>query len=73
MPARLRDIVGALKRLGLEVDEPRKGSHFMVRREGSRPYPLSAHNGLRSEIADKYVRGLCAHFGLDVEAFKKLL
>jgi hypothetical protein len=73
MPAWLRSIVLALKELGLVVDEPKKGSHYMVRREGARPYPLSAHNGLKSEITDKYIKGLCAHFGLDLEAFKKRL
>jgi hypothetical protein len=73
MPARLRDIISALKALGITVDEPKKGSHFMVRREGARPYPLSAHNGTKSEITDKYIRGLCTHFGLDFEAFKRSL
>jgi hypothetical protein len=73
MPARLREIVAVLKQLGIVVEEPKKGSHFMVRREGVRPYPLSGHNGLKSEISDKYIRGLCAHFGLDVDTFKKLL
>jgi hypothetical protein len=73
MPARLRDLVRVLESLGITVEEPKKGSHFMLRREGSRPYPLSGHNGLKSEITDKYIKGLCAHFGLDLEAFKRSL
>ncbi len=33
----------------------------------------TAHNGLRSDMPDVYVKGLCRHFDIDYEAFKKLL
>jgi hypothetical protein len=36
-------------------------------------YPLPAHNGLRSEITDDYIRAFCRHFGLDEAAFRALL
>jgi hypothetical protein len=53
MPARLRDIITVLRRMGIRVDEPKKGSHSMVRCDGARPYPLSAHNRLKSEISER--------------------
>jgi len=36
-------------------------------------YPLPAHNGLRTEIDDKYIAAFCKHFGLEEDEFRKLL
>jgi predicted RNA binding protein YcfA (HicA-like mRNA interferase family) len=73
MPARLRDIIGALKHFGVEVEEPSSGSHFKAKRDGSRVYTIPAHNGRKTEISDIYIRALCAHFGIDLAEFEKLL
>ncbi len=70
MPARLQAIVRVAAKHGIDCREPRSGSHYKLVK-GSTVFPLSAHNGLKTEIADVYIRKLCEAFGLDVEAFKK--
>jgi len=73
MPAKLRDIVRALEAMGGTV-EPSKGgsSHWKATRNGT-VYPLAAHNGLKSEISDLYIKGLCRCFGLDEREFRALM
>jgi hypothetical protein len=73
MGARLRDIRRAASAHQIEVTEPSSGSHWQCRRAGSRMYPLPAHNGLRTEIDDKYLSAFCKHFGLDEDEFRKAL
>lgn len=73
MPARLRDLLAALQDFGIDHEMPKKGSHWKLRRAGSRPYPLTAHNGLRSEIPDEYIQGACRHFGIERELLLKRL
>ena len=36
-------------------------------------YPISAHDGLKSEISDVYLRGVCRCFDLDIEVLRKHL
>jgi hypothetical protein len=72
MPARLREIIRICDRFGISVG-PGKGSHWKAKRAGCRPYPIPAHNGERSEIADEYIRGLCRAFGVDYDEMKRLL
>lgn len=70
---RLRDIKRAVEHLGHEVVPPRGGgSHYRVRVAG-RVYPLPAHNGLRTDISEVYVTGLCRVLGMSVDDFKALL
>lgn len=71
MPVRLRVLVRAANKLGIAIDEPKSGSHWKATRD-SEVYPIPAHNGLRSEIDDRYLRGFCAAFGLELEELKKL-
>ncbi len=73
MPARLRDVIRVAESLGCEVRRPRSGSHWRFLRPGCRTYPISAHNGLRSEVPDAYILALCRNFGFDPEMFRKLL
>jgi hypothetical protein len=74
MPPRLRDLKRALElQAGFRVEEPRSGSHWKVRGPGGKSYPIPAHNGLKTEISEVYVRGLCRTFGLDEAEFRKLL
>jgi hypothetical protein len=39
--------------------------HFMARRGDGRGYTIPAHNGLKTEVPDKYLKALCKHFGID--------
>ena len=72
MPARLRDIKRALEARGISVEEPKGSSHW----KATAPritYTIPAHNGLRTEITDIYIRALCRAFALDYETFKREL
>jgi hypothetical protein len=73
MPARLREIMRVCATFGIEVQKPGGGSHWKARRDGSGTYPMPAPNGERTEIPDKYIRGLCRHFDIDYSEMKRLL
>jgi hypothetical protein len=73
MPARMGDIVRAARRMGIEVEEGQATSHWKFRRGMYRPYPIPAHNGLKQEISDKYIRAMCRALGLSEDEFRKLL
>lgn len=71
MPARLRDIKRALEARGITVETPPSGgSHYRARKD-SIVYPIPSHGGLKGEINDIYIRGLCRRFGLDEDAFRR--
>jgi hypothetical protein len=72
MPASLRALKRAIEALGGTVEEPRSGSHWKAR-HGAACYPIPAHNGTKTEIADKYIRGLCRNLGLDEAALREKL
>jgi len=72
MPARLSALKRALESMGIEVIKPSAGSHWKARREG-KVYPITAHNGERTEIGEDYIRGVCRCFNLDVEELRKRL
>lgn len=67
MPRRARDIIRAVRDLGIELVPPSKGSHYKFVR-GSTVYPIPLHNGEKTEIDDKYINGLCRAFGIDKKA-----
>ena len=71
MPLRLRQIKKRAKDFGISLEEPRRGSHWKLRRGNEGVYPITAHNGLKSEIPDVYIRGLCNHFRIDLKEFKR--
>jgi predicted RNA binding protein YcfA (HicA-like mRNA interferase family) len=75
MPARLRALCEALKHYGIQGVTRTKGSHHIFHNPSGkgRPYPIPAHNGLRTEIPDEYIRGLCRAFGIDYEELRKRL
>lgn len=76
MGCRIADLRKALRSFGLDVVESGRGRHpFKVRRaNGSGPtYPLKAHNGLKSELADCYVEGICDLYGIDEKALRAKL
>jgi hypothetical protein len=66
MPARFGDLVRALRALGYTVDEPSSGSHWKVYARDGKMFPIPAHNALRSEVADKYLRSLCRALDIDI-------
>lgn len=72
MPARLRDLKRSLESLGVRVDEPARGSHWHASKDGRR-YPIPAHNSLKSEIQDVYIRGVCRALGLDEAELRRRL
>ena len=63
MPMRLRNFVDWLKDYGVTVEPASR--HFAARREGYSVYPIPAHNGLKTEIPNKYLKGCCKHFEID--------
>lgn len=72
MPARLQDIKRVLESLGVTIEMPRSGSHYKAVKGGVM-YPIPAHNGMRTEIGDQYIRGLCRAFEIDPQSFKAKL
>lgn len=72
MPARLRDIKRALNSLGIDVNEPKKGSHWKAV-HGTTCYTIPAHAGLKEEVSDVYIKAMCRAFGLDYAEFKAKL
>lgn len=66
-------MVSALKAMGLTVDPaPGGGSHYRAVLDG-KVYPIPAHNGTKTEIADVYIKGVCRCFSLDYAELKKKL
>jgi hypothetical protein len=72
VPASLRALKRAVETLGGTVDEPKSGSHWKARRAGI-CYPIPAHNGLKTEISDRYINGLCRALGIDPAALRAAL
>ena len=57
MPIRLKKLKQRLGSLGYRVEQPKRGSHWKVYGPGGVMYPIPAHNGLKTEIGDAYLRG----------------
>jgi hypothetical protein len=72
LPTRFRDLVRVLADYNVDVVAPTSGSHWKAVRDG-RSYPIPAHNGLRAEIPDLYIRGVCHCYGLDYAELRKKL
>ena len=73
MAKRLANIKKRAADYGVDLVKPRRGSHWKFRRAKDGSYPVPAHNGLRTEIDDVYIRGLCNHFGIDPAEFAEKL
>lgn len=63
MPMRLRDFGQWLKEHDIEIEPAKR--HWCARKAGYGMYPLPAHNGPKTELPDKYLKGACKHFGID--------
>lgn len=73
MPARFRNMVKAAKSYGFELQR-KKGRHvYKLKRDGARAFPITAHNGLKSEITDIYINEFCDQYGIDRQEFRKKL
>lgn len=72
MPYRLTDYSRALRTWGIDV-EACGGRHPFKAIRGGDSFPFKAHNGMRSEISDRYISALCERFGIDIAEFKKKL
>lgn len=73
MPARFRNIKRALESIGLQVVEADGTSHWKIMDAAGKMYPIPLHNGLKTEVSDVYLRGICRAFGIDWATLKKLL
>ena len=73
MPARLRNMAKAAGHFGIALEPPRSGSHWQFRGQDGVMYPVPAPNGLKSEISDEYINGLCRAFKLIRSEFKRRL
>lgn len=75
MPARLRSLCEVLRGYGIQGVSRTKGSHHIFHHPSGkgRPYPIPAHNGMKTEIPDVYIRGICRAFALDYEQVKRRL
>lgn len=72
MPARLRDIKRVAAASGIECITPKGTSHWKFKSaHGS--YVIPAHNGLKTEITDRYIRAFCKAFGFDFDSFLRSL
>ena len=65
---RLKKLIRCLKEHDIAVERPRRGSHWKFKKDGFRTYPVAAHNGDRTEVPDRYLRGLIRNFDLDDDA-----
>lgn len=63
MPMRLGEFAQWLKSHGVTIEPARR--HFMARRGEGRGYTIPAHNGMKSQIPDVYLKQCCKHFGID--------
>lgn len=73
MPARLRDIAREAAAFGVTIDEKGGKHNYKARRPGRRAYPIPAHNGWKTEVTDKYIRGMCRNLGIDEAALFEAL
>ena len=74
MSARLSRIEAVAAQYGITISKPTgRGSHWKAKKPGHRTYPIPAHKGVKTEIADNYINGLCRNFGIDADEFKSKL
>ncbi|MBI5479974.1 MAG: hypothetical protein HY906_14000 [Deltaproteobacteria bacterium] len=74
MPARFKRVAKALRKSGVQVvRRAGKGSHAVLDDGKGNLYTIPLTNGDRTELSDVYLRGLCRAFGLDFDAFKRLV
>lgn len=64
MGVRFSSLIRAFEAMGCTVEVPSKGSHWKVR-NGSIMYPIPAHNGTKTEIDKKWIRGACRELQID--------
>lgn len=70
---RLSDMKRAAEPYGITLTTPKSGSHWKFEKPGHRPYPVPAHNGIRTEIGKAYVKGFCRAFLVDPDEFSSKL
>jgi hypothetical protein len=69
-PRRLRDVAAIASGYGCSLEEKGGGKHnWRFTKPGKRPYTVPAHNGLKTEISWKYIRGLCRAMDIPESAF----
>ena len=63
MPMRLANFAQWLKAQSVTVTPASR--HFVAGKDGYPVYPIQARNAMKTEIPNKYLKGLCKHFGID--------
>ena len=70
---RLAGIKRVAAKFGITIMPARSGSSHWRAWARGKSYPITAHNGLKTPIPDRYIVGLCRCFDLDEAAFRRLL
>lgn len=73
MPARLKEFAAAAGEYGWTLEGGGSKHPYRLRKPGFRVYPCPAHNGLKSEMDDHYLRGFCRLAGIDWNEFRSKL
>ena len=63
MPAKWGDLKSWAEKRGATVTQG-ASSHCKMTFPDGWVYPISAHNGLKSEVTDTYLRKVAKHFGM---------
>ena len=77
MGKRLSDLRRALGKFGIALENTRQGPHpwkaiGVSRVDGTRQrYGIPAHQGLRTEVRDPYLKGVAEKFGLDEDELRE--
>jgi hypothetical protein len=73
VPARFNSVKRALAKFGVTVLPGKGTSHYRAIDASGKTYPIPAHNGLKTELTDVYIKGVCRCFNIDYESFRKAL
>jgi hypothetical protein len=73
LPARLTRLISAAAHFGITIEKPSHGSHWKAKKPKCRTYPIPAHKGERTMISDRYLRGFCDNFGIELEDLQEKL
>lgn len=73
MPVRFGDLKRWVEKQGATVEKPTSGSHWKIHFADGSVFPVAAHNGLKSEIKDGYLRDIAGLFGLTLDELRRKL
>jgi hypothetical protein len=65
----LSEVAAIAARYGCTLETSGTGRHWKFRKPGKPPYPVKAHNRLRSELSWFYIQGLCRQMDIPESVF----